>query len=55
MGAEKRIVQDAVFRGKRHDTKILNVQISSSRNFVVIAQAPRVIAAIRITSGRWWS
>ena len=28
------------FRGKRHDNKILNVQILLSRNFVVVAQAP---------------
>ena len=41
MGAERKIVQkNAVFRGKRHDNKILNVQILLSRNFVVIAQAP---------------
>ena len=31
--------QNAVFRGKCHDNKILKVQIVSSRNFVVIAQA----------------
>ena len=30
------------FRGKRHDNIILNVQILSSRKFVVIAQAPRM-------------
>ena len=35
------IVQNAVFRGKRHDNKILKVQILLSRNFVVIAQAPK--------------
>ena len=29
------------FRGKRHDNTILKVQILLSRNFVVIAQAPR--------------
>ena len=39
-GAEKKIVQNAVFRGKCHDNKILKLQIVSSRNFVVIAQAP---------------
>ena len=32
--------KNALFRGKRHDNKILNVQILLSRNFVVIAQAP---------------
>ena len=41
LGAERKIVQNAVFRGKRHDNKILKVQIFLSRNFVVMAQAPR--------------
>ena len=40
MGAERKTVQNAVFRGKLHDNKILKVQILLSRNFVVIAQAP---------------
>ena len=40
MGSERKIVQNAVFRGKRHDNKISKVQILLSRNFVVIAQAP---------------
>ena len=40
--AERKIVQNAVFRGKQHDNKILKVQILLSRNFVVIAQAPIV-------------
>ena len=40
MGEERKIVQNAVFRGKRHDNKILKVQILLSRNFVVMAQAP---------------
>ena len=31
------------FRGKRYDNKILNLQILFSRNFVVIAQAPKII------------
>ena len=40
-GAEREIVQKrCFFRGKRHDNKILKVQILLSRNFVVIAQAP---------------
>ena len=39
-GAERKIVQNAFFRGKRHDNKILNVRILLSRNFVVMAQAP---------------
>ena len=33
--------KSAYFRGKRHDNKILKVQILLSRNFVVVAQAPR--------------
>ena len=41
LGAERKIVQNAVFRGKRHDNKILKVQILLSKNFVVMAQAPR--------------
>ena len=32
--------KNAAFRGKRHDNKILKVQILLSRNFVVMAQAP---------------
>ena len=40
MGEERKIVQNAVFRGKRHDNRILKVQIVLSRNYVVIAQAP---------------
>ena len=31
------------FRGKRHDNKILEVQILLSRNLVVIAQAPKFV------------
>ena len=30
------------FRWKRHNNKILKVQILLSRNFVVIAQAPKI-------------
>ena len=41
-GAGRKIVQNAFFRGKRHDNKILKVKILLSRNFVVMAQAPRV-------------
>ena len=40
LGAEREIAQNAVFRGKRHDNKILKLQILLSRNLVVIAQAP---------------
>ena len=32
--------KNAVFRGKRHDNKILKVEILLSRYFVIIAQAP---------------
>ena len=39
-GEEGKIVQNAVFRGKRHDNKILKVNILLSRNFVFMAQAP---------------
>ena len=30
------------FRGKRHDNKLLKVQLLLSRSFVVIAQAPKI-------------
>ena len=41
MGAERKIVKkNAVFLGKRHDNRTLNLNILWSRNFVVIAQAP---------------
>ena len=43
-GAERKIVQNAIFRGKRHDNKILKVNILLSRNFVVMAQAPNTNA-----------
>ena len=39
-GAERKIVQNAIFHGRRHDNKILKVKILLSRNFVVMAQAP---------------
>ena len=39
-GAERKIVQNAIFHGKRHDNKILKVKILLSRNLVVMAQAP---------------
>ena len=42
MGQRGKSSKNAVFRGQRHDNKILKVQILLSRNFVVIAQAPRV-------------
>ena len=40
-GAGRKIVQNAIFCGKRHDNKILKVKILLSRNFVVMAQAPK--------------
>ena len=55
MGAERKIVQNAVFLGKRHDNKILKVQILLSRNFVVMAQAPkhrRFVNPLAIYRGR---
>ena len=42
-GAERKIVQNAIFQGKRHDNKILKVKFLLSRHFVVMAQAPKVI------------
>ena len=40
-GAGRKIVQNAIFHGKRHDNNILKVKILLSRNSVVMAQAPR--------------
>ena len=37
------IVQNAIFHGKRHDNKLLNVKFLLSRSFVVMAQAPTQI------------
>ena len=39
MGAERKSSKSTVFLGKRHDNKILNVQILLSRNFVVIVRS----------------
>ena len=39
--AERKMVQNAIFHGKRHDNKILKVKILLSRNFVVMAHAPK--------------
>ena len=39
-GQRGKSCKNACFRGKRHDNKILKVQILLSRHFVVIAQAP---------------
>ena len=38
-GAGRKIVQNAIFHGKRHDNKILKVKILLSNIFVVMAQA----------------
>ena len=46
-GAGRKIVQNAIFHGKRHDNKILKVKILLSRNFVVMAQAPIMIRACK--------
>ena len=49
--------KNACFRGKRHDNKILKVQILLSRNFVVIAQAPsdkerkQILSEYRLSTG----
>ena len=43
-GAERKIVQNGIFRGKRNDNKILKVKILLSRDFVVMAQAPSLEA-----------
>ena len=42
-GAERKLVQNAIFRGKRHEYKILKVKILLSRNFVVMALAPSLL------------
>ena len=43
MGAERTIVQKHCFRERRHDSKVLKVQLLSSRDFVVVAQAPILV------------
>ena len=45
-GRDGVIVQNAIFRGKRHDNKILKVEILLSRNFVVMAQVPTFKACL---------
>ena len=47
-GARRKIVQNAIFQGKRHDNKILKVRILLSRNFVVMAQAPKLLKPSRL-------
>ena len=44
-GAERKLVQNAFFRGKRHDNEILKAKILLSKNFVVMAQAPKIAMA----------
>ena len=41
-GAERKIFPKRCFSSERHDNKILKVKILLSRNFVVMAQAPRI-------------
>ena len=43
-GAGRKIVENAIFHGKRHDNNILKVKILLSRNFVVMAQAPILLS-----------
>ena len=47
-GAGRKIVQNAIFHGKRHDNKILKVNILLSKNFVVMAQAPNIYYAVNL-------
>ena len=42
-GAGRKIVQNTIFHGKRHDNKILKVKSLLSRNFVVMAQGRRLL------------
>ena len=41
-GQRGKLSKNAVFRGKRHHNKIIKVNILLSRNFVVVAQAPKI-------------
>ena len=41
-----KLSKNAGFRGKRHDNKILKVEILLSRHFVVIAQAPNKMSLV---------
>ena len=50
-GTERKIVQNAIFHGNRHDNKILKVNILLSRNFVFMAQAPTLAKAEREIGG----
>ena len=53
-GAERKIVQNAIFYGKRHDNKILKVKILLSRNFVVMSRAVQIRVGLELAelSGR---
>ena len=42
-GGERKIVQNAIFHGKRHDNNILKVKILLSRTFVVMAQGKEIL------------
>ena len=46
IGAERKTCKNAAFLGKRHDNTMLKVQTWSSRNVVVIAQAPTHVASL---------
>ena len=46
-GAGRKIIQNAIFHGKRHDNKILKVKILLSRNLVVMAQALETTTATK--------
>ena len=48
-GPGRKIVQNAIFHGKRHDNQILKVNILLSRNFVVMAQAPKFAYFLEIS------
>ena len=43
MGAERKSSNNAVFLWKSHDNKIPKVEFLLLRNFVVIAQAPKIV------------
>ena len=45
--AGRKIVQNAIFHGKRHDNKISKVKMLLSSNFVVMAQAPTDVTSKR--------
>ena len=52
-GREERSSKNACFHGKRHDNRILKVEMLLSRNFVVIAQAPNLQGALQRAIDQW--